>query len=328
MGDGEIGFRSVGNLISATLQNSRSESVTNRDAKLKSGKFPVDVPLVGRLIAQQFPQWADLPISPVAMDGWDNWTFHLGDRMKVRLPSAEGYAEQAEKESHWLPRLAPHLPVDVPVPITVGAPDETFPWMWSVYQWIDGEPVTRGIDKLALAKDVAGFLNALMTIDTADGPPPGPHSYLRGADPMEAYGAEARRFVDALADRIDTNAAHAVLDVAAESRVATPVWAHGDVAVGNLLVRDGRLSAVIDFGCCAVGDPSCDLVLAWTFLEGESRAAFRSLVDVDEATWARGRAWALWKAALLASTNQVTHPEENVPLEVIAAVIADHRERA
>ena len=304
------------------------EAVTNRDAKLKSGKFDVDVPLVQQLIARQFPQWADLPIRPVAMDGWDNWTFHLGDRMKVRLPSAEGYAEQAAKESHWLPLLAPQLPVDVPVPIAVGQPDESFPWLWSVYQWIEGVPVTRVVDSLALARDVAGFLNILTAINPAGGPPPGQHSYLRGAHPMEAYGADARRFVNALGDAIDTKAAHAVLDAAAESRAASPVWAHGDIAVGNLLVRDGRLSAVIDFGCCAVGDPSCDLALTWVFLEGESRAAFRSLVNVDEATWARGRAWALWKAALLASTGQVVHPEENAPLEVIAAVIADHRERA
>ena len=301
--------------------------MTNRDAKLKSGKFPVDVGLVERLIAQQFPHWAGLPIRPVAMDGWDNWTFHLGDRMKVRLPSAEGYAEQAAKESHWLPILAPQLPVDLPVPIAVGQPDVTFQWTWSIYQWIDGEPVTRGIDKLALARDVAGFLNALTAIDPVGGPPPAQHSFLRGADPMEAYGAEARRFVDALEGKIDTRAAHAVLD-AAESKATVPVWAHGDVAVGNLLARGGRLSAVIDFGCCAVGDPSCDLVLAWVFLDGESRAAFRSLVAVDEAAWARARAWALWKAALLASTGQVTHPEEHAPLEVIASVIADHRERA
>ncbi|MEO7223697.1 MAG: aminoglycoside phosphotransferase family protein [Devosia sp.] len=302
--------------------------MVNRDDKLRAGKFPVDVALVQRLIARQFPQWAELPIRPVAMDGWDNWTFHLGDRMKVRLPSAEGYAEQAEKESRWLPLLAPRLPVDVPVPIAVGAPDEGFPWLWSVFQWIDGEPVTREIDKLALAQDVAGLLNALQAIDPAGGPPPGQHSFLRGADPLEAYGAEARRFIDALDGAIDTKAAHAVLDTAAESKVATPAWAHGDIAVGNLLARDGRLSAVIDFGCAAVGDPSCDLAFAWVFLEGESREVFRALVNVDEAAWARGRAWALWKAALLASTNQVTHPEENVPLEVIAAVIADHRERA
>ncbi|MBL8597736.1 MAG: aminoglycoside phosphotransferase family protein [Devosia sp.] len=302
--------------------------MTNREAKLRSGKFPVDAALVEQLVARQFPLWAGLPVRPVATDGWDNWTFHLGDSMKVRLPSAEGYAEQAAKESHWLPRLAPHLPAEVPVPLAIGQPDEGFPWLWSVCQWIDGEPVTRGIDKLALARDVASFLNALQAIDAAGGPAPGQHSFLRGAHPMGAYGAEARRFVDALAGAIDTQAAHAVLDAAAGAGANAAVWAHGDVAVGNLLARNGRLSAVLDFGCAAVGDPSCDLVLAWVFLEGESRAAFRALVAVDEATWARGRAWALWKAALLAASGQITHPAENAPLEVIAAVIADHRERA
>lgn len=300
----------------------------NREAKLRAGKFDVDVALVERLVASQFPQWAGLPIRPVAHDGWDNWTFHLGDRMKVRLPSAEGYAEQAAKESAWLPRLAPQLPFEVPVPLAVGQPGEGFPWLWSVYQWIDGEPVTRAIDKVALAHDVASFINALQSIDAADGPPPGQHSFARGADPMEAYGADARRYVDKLAGVVDARAAHAVLDAAAESRAVTSVWAHGDIAVGNLLVRDGRLSAVIDFGSSAVGDPSCDLVFAWVFLDGESRAAFRSLVQVDEATWSRGRAWALWKAAVLASEKTIVHPQENAPLDVIAAVIADHRERA
>ncbi len=206
------------------------------------------------------------------------------------------------------------------------SPTKAFPWLWSIYRWIDAEPVTRSIDRLALAQDVAKILNALQQLDTAGAPPPGQHSFLRGADPMEAYGADARGYVDALEGVIDTRAAHAVLDCAAQSQMTKPVWAHGDIAVGNLLARDGRLAALIDFGCCAAGDPSCDLVLAWVFLEGESRAAFRSLVAVDEATWARGRAWALWKAALLASTNQIVHPDENPPLKVIAAVIADHRE--
>ncbi len=304
--------------------------MTSREEKLRSGKFPVDVRLVERLIVRQFPQWADLPIRPVAMDGWDNWTFHLGDRMKVRLPSADGYAGQAAKEAEWLPKLAPRLPLEVPVPLAVGQPDEEFPWLWSVYQWIEGEPVTRSIDKLQLAHDVAAFLNALQAIDPAGGPAPGDHNFLRAAHPMDAYGTDARSYVDALGDQIDRRAAHAVLDAAAESKSESAVWVHGDIAVGNMLARDGRLSAIIDFGCAAVGDPSCDLVLAWVFLDGESRAAFRAAVAVDEAAWARGRAWALWKAALLAQARakQTVHPDEHPPLEVIAAVIADYRERA
>jgi aminoglycoside phosphotransferase (APT) family kinase protein len=305
--------------------------VTSRDAKLKSGKFDVDVPLVERLVARQFPHWAGLPIRPVATDGWDNWTFHLGDRMKVRFPSAEGYAEQAAKEARWLPRLAPHLPVAVPVPLAVGEPDAEFPWLWSVYQWIEGETVTRANagDRVQLARDVAAFLRALQGIDTADGPRGGPHSHFRGASPFLAYEDEARRGIDMLADRIDARAAHALLDDAkASQRSAPPVWVHGDIAVGNLLLRDGRLAAVIDFGCSAIGDPACDLVMTWLFFDGESRRVFREAIGADDGTWLRARGWALWKAALVLGGGGTGNGTEAHPFEVVEAVLADHRERA
>ncbi len=305
--------------------------MVNRDDKLKAGKFPVDVALVQRLIARQFPQWADLPIRPVAMDGWDNWTFHLGDRMKVRLPSAEGYAEQAEKETRWLPLLAPHLPFEIPVPVGVGHPDEGFPWLWSVYEWIEGESVNqRNIgDRIELARDVANFLHALQAINPVGGPPPGQHSYFRGDPPLTAFEDEARRGIDLLAGRIDARAAHELLDLAkASRRTAPPVWVHGDIAVGNLLVRDGRLAAVIDFGSSAVGDPACDLVIAWLFFEGESRAVFREAIAADERTWLRARGWALWKAALVLGGGGTGNDIEAHPFEVIQAVLADHRERA
>ena len=305
--------------------------MTNRDAKLKSGKFPVDLPLVERLIARQFPQWAGLRVRPVAMDGWDNWTFHLGDRMKVRLPSAEGYAEQAAKETTWLPRLAPHLPFEIPVPVGVGQPDAEFPWLWSVSDWIDGETVNRGTagDRVQLARDVAAFLHALQAIDPAGGPPPGQHSYFRGDPPLTAFEDEARRGIDLLADRIDAKAAHALLDQAkASRRTAPPVWVHGDIAVGNLLLRDGRLAAVIDFGSSAVGDPACDLVITWLFFEGESREMFRDAIRADAGTWLRARGWALWKAALVLGNGGTGNDIEAHPFEVIETVLADHRERA
>lgn len=299
-----------------------------RDAKLKAGKFDVDVPLVQRLVAAQFPHWADLPIRPVEHDGWDNWTFHLGDRMKVRLPSAAGYAEQAEKEARWLPKFSAQLPLAVPMPVGLGVPGEGFPWAWSIYDWLDGEPATPNnvADRVQFGWDVAKFINALGVIDTTGGPPPGQHSFFRGADVMEVYGGEAHRSVDAIGDAIDGPLAHAVLDAAAAARFdGPPVWSHGDIAVGNLIMRDGRLAAVIDFGCCSVGDPACDLVLAWTFLDGAARDAFRLSVNADEAMWARARAWALWKAALLVASDAVINPNETPPPEVIAAVLAEHR---
>jgi aminoglycoside phosphotransferase (APT) family kinase protein len=299
-----------------------------RDEKLRAGKFDVDVPLVQRLVASQFPQWAQLPIRPVENDGWDNWTFHLGDRIKVRLPSAAGYAEQAEKEAHWLPKLAPKLPLPVPAPIGLGQPGEGFPWSWSISNWLEGEPATRGrvADPVQFGWDVAKFLTALQAIDTEGGPPPGAHNYFRGADVMDFYGDEARRSVDRIADMIDAPAAHEVLRAAREaSFTGTPVWVHGDIAAGNLLVDGSRLCAVIDFGCCAVGDPACDLVLAWVFLDGPAREAFRLSMAADDAMWARARGWALWKAALVQANGSVTNPAERSPRDIIADIIAEFR---
>jgi aminoglycoside phosphotransferase (APT) family kinase protein len=299
-----------------------------RAEKLKAGKFDVDVPLVQRLVAAQFPQWAGLPIRPVDNDGWDNWTFHLGDRMKVRLPSAMGYSEQAEKEAYWLPRLAPKLPLPVPVPVGIGAPTKDYPCVWSIYGWLEGEPVTReGLDDpVQFGWDLAGFVTALQRIDATGGPPPGQHNFFRGGDVMSVYGEEARRCVDVIAEIIDAPMAHEVLDRAQAAAItAPPVWIHGDIAVGNLLVREGRLGAVIDFGGCAVGDPACDLVITWVFLESAGRESFRLSVGGDDALWARARGWALWKAALLLTNGQVVNPNENSPQAVIEAVISEHR---
>jgi aminoglycoside phosphotransferase (APT) family kinase protein len=299
-----------------------------REEKLRAGKFDVDVPLVERLVATQFPQWAGLPIRPVERDGWDNWTFHLGNDMKVRLPSAMGYAEQAEKEAYWLPRLAPHLPLPVPVPIGIGRPAEGYPCPWSIYRWLEGAPVARENvdDAVQFGWDLAKFLIALQRIDATGGPPPGQHNYFRGADVMAAYGDEARRSIDSIAETIDAPAAHAVLDAAAAAPfTGPPVWLHGDIAAGNLLQCEGQLAAVIDFGGCAVGDPACDLVIAWVFLDGAGRDSFRLSMPVDDAMWARARAWALWKSALVLANGMVVNPSENAPQAVIEAVIAEHR---
>lgn len=217
--------------------------------------------LVRRLVAAQFPQWADLPVRPVDVSGWDNRTFHLGAEMTVRLPSAEGYAPQVAKEQRWLPVLAPQLPLPIPAPLALGAPAAGYPWPWSVYRWLEGESAAIGsvADRTQFAADLAGFLRALQGIGAAGGPPAGPHSFFRGA-PLTVYAAETRHAIAALGDDIDAAAATASWDAALrEPWRRAPVWFHGDVAAGNLLVKDGRLSAVIDFGCTGVGDPACDL---------------------------------------------------------------------
>lgn len=300
-----------------------------REQKLQSGKFDVSVELVERLVAAQFPQWAGLPVTAVAMDGWDNWTFRLGDDMKVRLPSAEGYVPQAEKEARWLRVLAPHLPLPIPVPMALGTPGKGYPWPWSVYRWLAGDVVRRETvpDRVRLARDVAGFLRALRSIDTTGGPPAGTQSFFRGGD-IEVYAPEVRDCIAKLGTAIDGAGATAVIDAAVAATFrGPPVWVHGDVAIGNLLAKDGRLSAVLDFGCSAVGDPACDLVLAWTFLDSESRAVFQREAPGDAGTWARARGWALWKALIIMAAGMSHISTEKSADEVAEAVIAEHRAR-
>jgi aminoglycoside phosphotransferase (APT) family kinase protein len=282
----------------------------------------IDTDLVRRLVDAQFPEWRHLPVSPVAFGGWDNRTFHLGDEMTVRLPSAAAYSLQVEKEQRWLPKLAPLLPLPIPMPLAMGKPAEGYPWHWSIYRWIEGETAknARIDDLVAFALSLADFLVALRGIDPADGPAPGQHNFHRGG-PLTVYDGEARQAVAALEGRIDTQAATAVWEAAlAANWSGSPVWFHGDVASGNLLVEDGRLSAVIDFGTSGVGDLSCDLAIAWTFFEEESREAFRARIAVDDATWARGRGWALWKA-LITAANQAEVERQR---QVIDDVLADH----
>ncbi|MFI6264863.1 aminoglycoside phosphotransferase family protein [Micromonospora sp. NPDC051006] len=260
----------------------------------------IDVSLVRRLVAAQFPRWADLPVRPVEEGGWDNRTFHLGDAMTVRLPSDEGYALQVAKEQRWLPVLGPRLPLDVPTPLAQGEPAADYPYPWSVYRWIDGRTARRDriADLTEFATTLAGFLAALQRVEPSGGPVAGAHSAWRGA-PLSTYDEDTRRAIDRLGGRIPVDTVNAIWADALDATWAgPPVWFHGDVAYGNLLVRDGRLASVIDFGCCGVGDPACDVVISWTLLDDESRAAFRDALAVDAATWARGRGWALWKALI------------------------------
>jgi aminoglycoside phosphotransferase (APT) family kinase protein len=295
--------------------------------KTHTGEVHIDAALIKRLLAAQFPHWADLPVSPAVPQGWDNRTFRLGERMTVRLPSAERYVAQVEKEHRWLPRLAPHLPLPIPVPLGRGVPADGYPWPWSIYRWIEGETATIGriADPHRFATGLAHFLVALERVDPTDGPPPGPHNFFRGG-PLTVYDAETRQAITALEGEIDTGAATAVWEAAlAATWHGQPVWFHGDVAWGNLLVEEGRLSAVIDFGTSGVGDPSCDLAISWTLLGGESREAFRAVLQPDDATWARGRGWTLWKALItLAGYADSGLQEPREPRRVIDEVLADY----
>ncbi len=299
-------------------------------------KGAITAALAARLIAAQFPHWADLPIVPVALDGWDNTMFRLGDELCVRLPSADRYVAQVDKEHRWLPVLARQLPLAIPEPVAMGQPDNEFPRPWSVYRWLEGDPAgdDRIADLVEFAADLSGFLAALEAIDASGGPSPGPHNFFRGG-PLKTYDAQSRASIQQLADEIDTDAATEVWEVAlASTWDRLPVWVHGDVTASNLLVAQGHLRAVIDFGCAGIGDPACDLVMAWTFFAGESKETLQRGLRFDEATWARARGWALWKAlvTLLKGKEAVADADaaarrfgwRSGAREVLEVILADH----
>jgi aminoglycoside phosphotransferase (APT) family kinase protein len=263
---------------------------------MHAGEILTDAALVRRLLAVQFPEWADLPIKRVRSAGTDNALYRLGDALVVRLPRIDWAVGAVDKECRWLPKLAPHLPLPVPAPVAMGEPGEGYPWHWSVCPWLEGENATldRMTDPCQFATDLARFIGALQRIDATDGPRSGEPNVSRGV-PLAARHASTRAAIAQLDGLIDTEAATAAWDAARAAPVwdGPPTWIHADLQSGNLLVVDGRLSAVIDFGMMGAGDPACDMIVAWTLFTADARAAYRAALPVDDATWARGRGWAL-----------------------------------
>ncbi len=268
--------------------------------KIKPEKLDITVELATKLITEQFPNFAYLPIKPVEFCGMDNRTFHLGDEMLIRMPSAEPYSLQVSKEQKWLPVLSSYLSFSTPKPLALGRPSNYYPWNWSIYGWLDGESANILIfDDQALnhiAVDLSFFLKELHKIDVRDGPVPGLHNYWRG-DHISIYDVEARSQIASLQEIIDTTVAISLWEKAISSKWdRKPVWIHGDLASGNILIKNNCLVSVIDFGLMGIGDPACDLVIAWTLFKNESRKIFKEHLGLDSDTWTRARAWALWKA--------------------------------
>ncbi|MCQ9130383.1 aminoglycoside phosphotransferase family protein [Streptomyces hilarionis] len=259
--------------------------------KMRPGEVDLDDALVSRLVASQLPRWAGLPVRRLPSSGTENAMFRLGDDKVVRLPRHPEAVESVGHEQRWLPRLGPALPVATPEPLARGGPDDGFAWPWSVYRWLDGRnPVAGAVERpLSLAAELAAFVTALRTIDPRGCPPNG-----RGV-PLAERDGPTRDALARLTGRIDVDAVTALWEEAlrAPGHAAPPMWAHGDLSPGNVLVRDGRLTAVIDFGGVGVGDPAVDLIIAWNLLPASARGAFREAVGADDAEWARGRGWAL-----------------------------------
>ena len=280
-------------------------------SKMHDDEVDTSVSLVRRLLITQFPQWANLPVEPAHSAGTGNALYRLGDDMVVRLPRIPSAVGQVNKEQKWLPILAPRLPLNIPIPLAKGHPSDGYPWHWSVYRWLEGRDATIEpiANPLQAATDLAQFIIALQGIEATGGPPPGEHNFYRGV-PLATRDQETRAAIADLHDVFDAGQVTAAWDAAVETPVwsGAPVWIHGDLHAGNLLVNQGRLSAVIDFGGLGVGDPACDVMAAWVFLSAENRALFREALQVDDATWARGRGWALSFGLIALPYYQTTNP--------------------
>jgi aminoglycoside phosphotransferase (APT) family kinase protein len=282
----------------------------------------IDVPLVRRLVAAQFPQWADLAVAPVESAGWDNTIFRLGSELAVRLPRRRVSAEHVSTEHQWLPVLAPQLPLPVPVPLGRGVPGGGYPWHWTVCPWLAGEvaALTSDTDLDRAAMSLAAFITSLQAIDPVGG---SVHEF-RGLA-LAARDDNTRACAAVLQHSLDVGPALRVwaAALAVPPWAGQPVWMHGDLHPANLLVEDQELSGVLDFGLLGVGDPACDLMVAWTYLAADSRDVFRGALAADDTTWSRARGWALQfglRAAAYSADNPVLG---NIGRHTLAEILAD-----
>lgn len=267
--------------------------------------------LVQRLLKQQFPDLAHLPLKLLESSGTDHRMYRLGDDLVVRLPKVSWATPQMEKEHQWLPRLAPHLPLEIPTPVARGIPAEGYPWNWSIYRWIEGEnaALDRVSDPCQMAGQLAEFVLTLQSIDTTGAPVPGDHNFGRGV-PLQKRDEMTRHNIAQLEGWFDVKRLTDAWERALNAPIwkGEGVWLHGDLQSGNLLARDGTLHAVIDFGGLVVGDPACDLMVAWNLFDARSRQVYREALKVDDATWERGKGWALSVAVVALPYYRNTNP--------------------
>jgi aminoglycoside phosphotransferase (APT) family kinase protein len=273
---------------------------------MPAAEVDVGPAVVRALLAEQFPDLADFELTELAY-GWDNAIFRLGDDLTVRVPRRAMAAELVEHEQRWLPTLAPRLPLPIPAPLRAGRPGGGYPWSWSVCPWLPGVVATRAApdDPLETAATIGAFLSALHR----PAPDDAPANPYRGG-PLAERDDVVRQRAAQLSDLIDAPSVVACWSELATTRPWTGprLWLHGDLHPANLLVDDGRLSAVIDFGDITAGDPATDLAVAWMLLPAGVRTAFRAAAgDIDDDTWTRARGWAL-SLALAYMANSADNP--------------------
>jgi aminoglycoside phosphotransferase (APT) family kinase protein len=258
---------------------------------MHDNEVETDADLVRALLRSQHPQWADREIERVPSAGTDNAIYRLGDDLAARLPRIDWAVDNVAKEQRWLPRLAPHLPLPVPLPVAAGAPEAAFPYPWCVVQWLPGEMATldRLDDPVDAAHELAAFVRALQAVDPTGAPTPVRGFPVRNGDAMVRVGIEGLR------GEVDADGVAEAWDRAldAPDYDGPPLWFHGDLSYLNLLAHRGNLTAVIDWGTCGVGDPAIDCLPAWRLLPPSARAAYRDALGLDDATWERARGWVL-----------------------------------
>ena len=290
------------------------------EPKMHDDEIETDSELVRRLLASQHPHWADLPIERVQSAGTDNAMYRLGDELAVRLPRIHWSVESVVKERKWLPVLAPHLPLAVPLPVATGDPGEVFPYPWSVVRWVPGEMATLDCldDPVRAARDLAAFVLALPAIDPTDGP-----AHHRGF-PVRLQHQGVREGVAGLRGEVDGDAVLEAWDrlLEAPDYDGPAVWFHGDLAYLNLLTTDGKLSGVIDWGTCGVGDPAIETTVAWSLFPPDARDAYRDALRLDDATWKRGKGWVLtvvFGIPYYRDTNPVLVADKITAIEAVLA---------
>lgn len=288
---------------------------------MHDGEVDIDPELVRRLLAAQFPQLTDLPIREVEATGTVNAIYRLGDHLYARLPRVQGWAQDLDKEWQWLPRLAPHLSLQIPEPFAHGHPESSYPFAWAIYRWIDGQPYADALvdDEREAARELAQFVAELRRVAPVGAP-------RGGRRPLRELDAVTRAAIRSAADAIDSDAATAAWELALQAPAwnGTPVWIHTDLLRSNVLVRDGRLRAVIDFGGAGVGDPAADVIAAWSVLGPTGRGVFRDALDVDDGTWERARGFALHQAALIIPYYRETNPGFVAPAKrTVEEILAD-----
>lgn len=271
--------------------------------KMHADELEMTVDQVRQLIAEQFPCWAHLPLRPVEPTGTVNAVFRLGTGLSVRLARRNGPTKPGGKEFTWLPRVAPHVPLDIPIPVAEGGPGRDYPWFWEIHTWVEGQTVPiAAIDPIQAAQDLAKFVAAMQRL-SPDGGPPG-----RGMAPL-AQRDEDFRYGYARFNGDSRVAAVWDRALAATPWHGSPVWHHGDLDVRNWLVRDGRITGIIDWGEMGIGDPACDVMVAWKLHSVAARDEFRHALPTDDATWARARGWVVLQAvAILAYYTPASNP--------------------